>query len=197
MSTRQACCRALGFRTHRDSTAIVPRAFRRSCKARSTVLQGEIDTLFVLPADYLESGKVEQYRASDESEGGLTGQIWGTPAEWNFSGFLTAELIAGQVDANVLARALNSADYRNYSIGGDGAVSEAIPFAQELGEILVPTLFGTLLVIAVFMGSSTLLTSVAEEKETRMIEMLVTSASPLSIMCVRPASDLRPDTKWR
>jgi len=159
-----------------------PRRYSDRAEGIQAVRQGEIDTLFVLPADYLESGEVEQYRASGESDGGLTGQIWGSPAEWNFRGFLTAELIAGQVEPDVLERALDSAHYLNFEIGNDGTVSEAIPTAEEVGEILVPTLFGTLLVIAVFMGSSTLLTSVAEEKETRMIEMLVTSASPLSIM---------------
>jgi len=159
-----------------------PRRYSDRAEGIQAVRQGEIDTLFVLPADYLESGEVEQYRASGESDGGLTGQIWGSPAEWHFRGFLTAELIAGQVEADVLVRALDSAHYLNFQIGDDGTVSEAIPTAQEVGEILVPTLFGVLLVIAVFMGSSTLLTSVAEEKETRMIEMLVTSASPLSIM---------------
>jgi ABC-2 type transport system permease protein len=86
------------------------------------------------------------------------------------------------VEPDVLARALDSAHYRDFEIGDDGAVTEASSLAQDVGEILVPTLFGALLLIAVFMGSSTLLTSVAEEKETRMIEMLVTSASPLSIM---------------
>ncbi|UCC59881.1 MAG: ABC transporter permease, partial [Dehalococcoidia bacterium] len=159
-----------------------PRRYSDRAEGIQAVQQGEIDTLYVLPADYLESGEVEQYRASGESNGGLTGQIWGSTAEWSFRGFLTHELIAGQVDDDVLARALDSAHYLNFAIGDDGAVSEAVPFAQEIGEILVPTLFGVLLMIAVFMGSSTLLTSVAEEKETRMIEMLVTSASPLSIM---------------
>ena len=159
-----------------------PKLYGDRAEGIHAVQQGEIDTLYVLPADYLESGEVEQYRASGESDGGLTGRIWGSATEWAFGGFLTAELIAGQVEADVLARALQPADYRNFEIGDDGAVSEAIPFAQEIGELLVPMLFGVLLIIAVFMGSSTLLTSVAEEKETRMIEMLVTSASPLSIM---------------
>jgi len=50
---------------------------------------------------------------------------------------------------------------------------------------MVPILFGVLLVMAVLTGSSTLMSSVAEEKETRMIEMLVTSAAPLSIMSAK------------
>jgi ABC-2 type transport system permease protein len=149
------------------------------------VQQGEIEVLFVLPADYLESGGVAQYRASGEGDGGLTGRIWGSAPEWAFRDFLRGELIAGQVDADVLARALQPADYLNFEIGDDGAISEAVPFAQELGELLVPLLFGFLLIIAVLTGSSTLSSSVAEEKETRMIEMLVTSASPLSIMSAK------------
>jgi ABC-2 type transport system permease protein len=175
MSIRQASCRA-------PDRMDAPRQYTYRAEGIKAVQQGEIDLLFVLPADYLESGEVEQYRASDDSEGSLTGQIWGSAPEWAFREFLRGMLIAGQVDDDVLARALSPADYRDFEIGDDGAVTEAVPLAQDVGEILVVSLFGALLLIAVFMGSSTLLSSVAEEKETRMIEMLVTSASPLSIM---------------
>ena len=146
--------------------------------------RGEIDTLFILPEDYFESGQVEQYRAASESEG-FVGTIWGSPAEWSFSGFLSYALVADQVKPDLLARALNSAVYWNYAIEDDGAVSDAIPPVQAVGEIMVPVLFGVLLIMAVMTGSSTLMSSVAEEKETRMIEMLVTSAAPLSIMSAK------------
>ncbi|MCY3886781.1 MAG: ABC transporter permease [Chloroflexi bacterium] len=143
------------------------------------VRQGEIDAFFVLPSSYIESGVVEHYRASGESRG----RFWGNAAaEFAFRSFLTGELIAGQVEPSILARALHPADYRNFEIGADGAVAEAIPLAQEIGELLVPTLLAALLLIGVLSGSGALMRSVAEEKETRMIEMLVTSAAPLSIM---------------
>ena len=161
-----------------------PKMYGDRAAGIKAIQQGEIDTLFVLPTDYFESGQVEQYRAASESEG-FVGTIWGSPAEWNFGGFLTYALVADQVEPDLLARALNSADYRNYAIGDDGAVSDAIPPVQVVGEIMVPILFGVLLVMAVMTGSSTLMSSVAEEKETRMIEMLVTSAAPLSIMSAK------------
>jgi ABC-2 type transport system permease protein len=147
--------------------------------------QGEIDTFFALPADYLESGEVEQYQASGDSDGGLTGRIWGSEVEWAFSDFLRHELASGQVEDDVLARVLWPADYQNFEIGDDGTITEAIPLAQDIGELMVPLLFGVLLIIAVLTGSGTLSSSVAEEKETRMVEMLVTSASPLSIMSAK------------
>jgi ABC-2 type transport system permease protein len=162
-----------------------PRRYGDRSEGIQAIRQVEIDQLYVLPADYLESGEVEQYRASGESEGGLTGRIWGSEPEWAFREFLRRELIAGQVDDDILARALAPADYRNFEIGDDGAVTEAVPFAQEMGELTVPLLFGVLLIIALLTGSGSLSSSVAEEKETRMIELLVTSASPLSIMTAK------------
>ncbi len=176
-----------------DSTGVLPGAGSQDSPKMygdravgiRAIQQGKIDTLFILPADYLESGQVEQYRASGESDSGFVGTIWGSPAEWNFAGFLTYALLADQVDPDILARALNSAEYRNYAIADNGAASDAIPLVQEVGEIMVPTLFGVLLVLALLSGSSTLMSSVAEEKETRMIEMLVTSAAPLSIMSAK------------
>ena len=86
------------------------------------------------------------------------------------------------MDPNVLARAIEPGRFDSFKVAEDGAVARAVPVTQEVGEFMVPTLFGVLLMIAVLTGGGSLLRSVAEEKETRMIEMLVTSASPLSIM---------------
>ena len=157
-----------------------PKQYGDRASGIEAVRQGEIDAFFLLPVGYIDSGAVEHYRAvSGESRG----RFWGNAAaEFAFRSFLTGELIAGQVDTDVLARALHPADYRNFEIGADGAVAEAIPLAQEIGELLVPILFAVLLLIGVLSGSGPLMRSIAEEKETRMIEMLVTSASPLSIM---------------
>lgn len=159
-----------------------PRQYSDLPEGIQALQQGEIDAFFALPADYLESGEVEQYRVSGDSDGGLTGRIWGSEVEWAFGDFLRYELTSEQLEDDVLARVLWPADYQNFEVGDDGAVNEAKPLAQDIGELMVPLLFGVLLIIAVLTGSGTLSSSVAEEKETRMVEMLVTSASPLSIM---------------
>jgi len=162
-----------------------PRQYGDLSEGIQALQQGEIDAFFILPADYLESGEVEQYRVSGDSDGGLPGRIWGSEVEWAFSDFLRYELTSEQVEDDVLTRVLWPADYQNFEIGDDGAITEAVPLAQDIGELMVPLLFAVLLIIAVLTGTSALSSSVAEEKETRMVEMLVTSASPLSIMSAK------------
>ena len=154
-----------------------PRLYDDRAEGIQAVQQGEIDTLFILPADYMESGEVEEYEPA-----GVGRNLWGSPAEWDFSGFLMAQLTAGQLEDDVLARVLNPASYQRFEVEAGGFVSEEITTAVEVGELIIPILFGLLLMIAVLSGSGALLRSVYEEKETRMVEMLVTSASPLSLM---------------
>jgi ABC-2 type transport system permease protein len=154
-----------------------PRLYDDRAEGIQAVQQGEIDTLFILPADYMESGEVEEYEPA-----GVGRNLWGSPAEWDFSSFLMAQLTAGQLEDDVLARVLNPASYQRFEVEAGGFVSEEITTAVEVGELIIPILFGLLLMIAVLSGSGALLRSVYEEKETRMVEMLVTSASPLSLM---------------
>jgi ABC-2 type transport system permease protein len=86
------------------------------------------------------------------------------------------------LEGDLLTRVLNPASYHRFEVEVDGAVGEEVTTAVEVGELVVPILFGVLLTIAVLSGSGALLRTVSEEKETRMIELLVTSASPLSLM---------------
>ena len=74
-----------------------PKRYNDSAQGIQAVRQGEIDTLFVLTADYLESGWVEQYGTSPEGGGRFSGN---PDAESAFSDFLRVELIAGQVEAD-------------------------------------------------------------------------------------------------
>lgn len=154
-----------------------PKLYGDSAEGTQAVVQGEIDTLFVLPAGYMDSGAVEEYEVAGEGR-----NLWGSPAEWAFSGFLRYNLVAGQLDDDLLARALNPANFQRFEVERDGAVSAEVHTAQEVGELLVPMLFGVLLMMSVLMGSGALVRTVYEEKETRMVEMLITSASPLSIL---------------
>ena len=162
-----------------------PKPYNDLSEGIQALQQGEIDAFFVIPADYMESGEVEQYRATGESDGGLAGRIWGSEVEWAFSDFLRYELTSEQLEDDVLVRVLWPADYQNFEVGDDGAINDAIPLAQDIGELMVPLLFVVLLIIAILTGTSALSSSVAEDKETRMVEMLVTSASPLSIMSAK------------
>ena len=64
--------------------------------------------------------------------------------------------------------------------GGIGETGGSV--AQGLVKLAALPLFAVLLMAAVVTGGGTIIPCVSEEKETRMVELLITSASPLSIL---------------
>ena len=159
-----------------------PKRYNDSAQGIQAVRQGEIDTLFVLTADYLESGWVEQYGTS--SEGG--GRFSGNPdAESAFSDFLRVELIAGRVEADTLDRVSKPGHYRSFHVAADGTITTAI---QILERGIGLTILAVLLPIAAMIGAGAMARSVTEDNETRMVEMLVTSAPAFSVMAGKLAA---------
>jgi ABC-2 type transport system permease protein len=140
------------------------------------VASGDIKSFYVIPEDYLESGRVEQYAQ-------FQGRFPSNPeAEGAFRAILVHALIAERVDPSVTARILAPAVYENFRVEDDGTLAELTPLAEEIGGLLVPILFAALLGTGLAVGFSYMIQSVAEEKESRLVEVVTTSAAPLSIM---------------
>jgi ABC-2 type transport system permease protein len=154
-----------------------PKLYNDTATGIQAVQQGEIDTLFILPADYLTTGEVQEYFVSGEGR-----NLWSTSAELTFESYLRYNLAEGKLDNNTLSRILSPASYKKFHIEVNGTINQESNPTVTAGEIVIPTFFGIFLMITVLSGSGALLRSVYEEKETRMIEMLITTASPLSIM---------------
>jgi len=136
----------------------------------------EIASLYIVAEDYIESGKVEQYAA-------FIGRF---PSNWVdesvFRNLLTTGLVTGQLDPALMARLAEPASFENFRVEDDGTVSELVPTAQAIGEVILPTVFAMLLTFGVMAGVGNMTTSVSEEKENRLVELIITSASPFSIM---------------
>lgn len=140
------------------------------------VARGEIDWLYVLPSDYMQTGAVEQY-------GEFTGRFPTNAAgEGTMSFLLVDSLLVDRVEPDVKARVLGPATFQNYRVAEDGSVSELPPIAEAIGGLLIPIMFAALLVLSLTVGSANMVQSVAEEKESRVVEVTITSASPFSIM---------------
>ena len=159
-----------------------PKRYNDSAEGIRAVRQGEIDTLFVLTADYLESGAVEQYGTSPE--GG--GRFLGNPdAESAFNDFLRVELIVGQVEADTLARVSNPGHYESFDVAADGTITTAIQILERtVGLMMLAVLFP----IAAMFGAGAMARSFTEDNKTRMTEMLLTSAPAFSLMAGKLAA---------
>ncbi len=137
------------------------------------IVTGDIEDLFIVSADFLESGDVDWL--SEKSGISASGSNRN-----RFASFLTLSLIAERIDPSLLDRVISGADYVRIHVGEDGSVSPDDDDA--LSQFVVPLIFTILLMMSIFMGAGTLLQSVSEEKENRMVDVLLTSVSPLSLL---------------
>ena len=136
------------------------------------IVAGDIEDLFIVPADFLQSDDVEWLSQR-------SGIFAGEGNRDQFASFLTVSLIAERLDPTLLNRVIAGADYVRVHIGEDGSTSLD---EDEFSQFVVPFIFIFLLMMSIFMGSGTLLQSVSEEKENRMVDVLLTSVTPLALM---------------
>lgn len=152
-----------------------PIQFADRAAGAQALQRGDVEAVFVVTENYLETGEVQWMRSS-------TGFLSDDSLADLWRDFMTVELIAGLVEPRVLERVISPANFTVYEVDEDGRISREPPDAQQAGEFFVPLIFAFLLIFAIMFGSGSLLQSVADEKENRMIEMIITSATPLSIM---------------
>ena len=142
--------------------------YESSEQATEAMLAGDIDEYFIIPPDYVSSGVVKRFTLNRELEiPGVTIRA--------VRNFLLDNMFEGQVSDELLERAKSPVGFNSTRLDRSGQVS-----AEQgglLGVFLIPYLFGLLFWVAVLMGSSTLLEGLSEEKENRVMEILISSVS--------------------
>jgi ABC-2 type transport system permease protein len=150
-------------------------AFDDETSARTALLSDEIGSYFVLQEDYLQTGKVTVYGKG----GGFSTFV--AADEGNLRQFLVASLLAGRLDETLQARAIRPMELETITLNEEGDVSTEDPFSI-LGDFVLPYIFAIVFVITIFTTSGFLLQSVSEEKEGRIIEILLSSISSTQLL---------------
>ena len=130
--------------------------------------------LFVVPVDYLESGSVEWIHKSGAVFSGFDPGPGRAPAAM-VTALLRLALARDGVPTEGLTRALVPTIFELVRIGEDLQPASQARFVVALIAALI-------LMMAIMVGSSSLVTAVAEEKQNRMIETLLTSTRPLALL---------------
>jgi ABC-2 type transport system permease protein len=143
-------------------------------EARAALQRGEVTTIVRIPSDYLNSGKLQEY-VSAKRELDLTAGQSGAAAL--LRPWLVRGLLQGRVADAVAARAAEPSRLERFVIDPSGRTS-AVDLLRDLRPLLVPLGFALLLFIAVFTSASYLATGLAEEKQNRALELLLTSITP-------------------
>jgi ABC-2 type transport system permease protein len=93
--------------------------------------------------------------------------------------FLLSNLLAGKVPAATIARIEAPLNLVTTRLTETGAVA---PEQGGYGNLIIPFVFGILLALSIIFSSTYLLQGLGEEKENRLIEILLSSVSPRQLL---------------
>jgi ABC-2 type transport system permease protein len=165
----------------RAPTAAPPLAVERYldlAAAEEALKARRVRGVIVIPKDYLATGRIDLYE--DAREGELTSAPH--PGAGLRTLLVDGLLLGQHVDPAVLARAKQPiASERRFRLGQDGTFRERDELA-ELGKLAVPVAMMVFLLLAIFTSAGYLMQGVAEEKENRVLEVILSSVTARELL---------------
>ncbi len=157
------------FTSHGNLT-LVP--FQTQDEANNALAINEIKEYFIIPPDYISTGVVNRYTMQKE--------LYPPPATMTaINTFLLKNLLSGQVPASTASRIEAPLNLVTVTLTATGEVA---PEQGGFGNFVFPGVFSILLVLAIIFSSTYLLQGLGEEKENRLIEILLSSVSTRQLL---------------
>ena len=147
------------------------RAFADEAAARAALEAGEISAYWLIPADYLASGEITRVQASFSFEGYNNWQI-----ESAIRGSLIAAATTDETNATRFLDPLAGFELLPYE-GDSAATVDGEDFVTSFAVV-----YGFAILFVVSMTNGYLLQSVIEEKETKLIEVLLITVRPGTLL---------------
>jgi ABC-2 type transport system permease protein len=156
--------------TIQDDLTFIP--FDSQDEATDALLTEEINEYFVIPSDYLARGIVSRYVLEKELE---------VPDETRsaMTRFLQSNLLEGQATPEIAERVKIPMLLANIRLDENGNIAED---QGGFEAFFVPMIFGFLLIMSIGASSGYLLQGLGEEKENRVMEVLLSSVSPRQLL---------------
>lgn len=151
------------------------RLFEAKDEALKALVGRQVDRVYVVPADYLEKGGIESYQRLDESF-----NIGRARGRESLERLLARSLIADRIPAEM--RSLVEDPIRrdassSFTVAEDGAVA-TLDTVARIARVAIPGVFAILFFMSVMVSAGYLLQGVSEEKENRVIEVILSSVRP-------------------
>ncbi len=147
--------------------------------ARKDLESGDLRAVYVIEQDYLATGKV---RAIESVKTPLL-SMRGTSIEPVLRKLLRKSLIHGRLDGEVQQRVLSPAHFVHSRLGPGG--EEVVDLDQALDLLVrmaIPLFLGILLLTALLSASGYLVQTVSTDKESKIVEVLLSSVTPEEIL---------------
>jgi ABC-2 type transport system permease protein len=135
--------------------------------ATDALLKGDVKEYFIIPPDFLATGIVKRFTTQREvtvPEGAVSA----------INDFMVRNLLAGKVPQSTVDRIESPLNLVSITLDPSG-----LPASEQGGpsNLVVPGVFGLLLALSLSFSSAYVLQGLAEEKENRLMEILLSSVS--------------------
>jgi ABC-2 type transport system permease protein len=156
--TTQGYIEIVGFDTPGDATA--------------ALINGDVAEYFVIPSDYLSNGVINRYTLERQLE---------TPPVISVAikNFLISNMLADKVPPETMYRIEAPLDLVTTRLTEAGEVATD---QGGYGNVMIPFIFGLLLALSLQASTVYLVQGLGDEKESRLIEVLLSSVSPRQLL---------------
>ncbi len=171
--------RAVGEAIRRVTAPVRFRPYPSRDAAVEALRGGAIERFYLLPADYLATGALESYQTEDFKMMSPAGR-----GERALERLIGRSLLRGRVPDDVQARLdrpLRADRSASFVVKPDGRI-EPLDVAARIARLAIPAVFGFLLLMSLMTSAGYLLQGVAEEKENRVIEVILSSIRPAPLL---------------
>jgi len=161
-----------GFHQHATQGNIELVGFDTQDDATAALISDEVAEYFVIPADYTSTGVINRYTLERELE---------TPPAITtaIKNFLTSNLLAGKVPQDTIGLVEKPLALVTTRLTETGEVATE---QGGFGNLIVPGLFSLLLALSLLISSTYLIQGLGDEKESRLIEVLLSSVSTRQLL---------------
>jgi len=148
-----------------DFTSFIPYASKEN--ANQALTSNEISTYFIIPDNYLSSGTIQRYTLEKENTT--------SPATVALiKRFLSENLLKDKISPEVLHLVVSPLNLEVTRVTAQGEQAQE---QKSFFNVIIPGIFALLLSLALMFGTITLVSSLGEEKESHLIEVLFSSVS--------------------
>jgi ABC-2 type transport system permease protein len=156
-----------GFDQFTSQENIILVRFDTTEAATQALIKKGIKEYFIIPSDFMSKGQVIRYTTQKE--------LYPPPATTTaIKSFLTNNLLAGKAPATTITLVEAPLNIVTIRLTTTGIVA---PEQGGFGNFIIPAVFGLLLALAIIFSSTYLLQGLGEEKENRLMEILLSSVS--------------------
>jgi len=146
--------------------------FNTQPEATQALINKEVSQYFIIPPEFISNGTISLYS---------TQRVLAPPQAVNnaIQKFLTGNLLTGKVPDNVITRVETGLNVVPVTLTSTGEIA-----TQQGGyaNFIVPGIFSLLLALSLMFSSIYILQGLAEEKENRLMEILLSSVSTRQLL---------------